>query len=396
MQYAVRYFDKTQCLVSEETLEASSEAELRDCLQAAGRTLLELRVLSVERGRRGRSPDFDTAWWCRELRTLLRAGMTVVDAIETQRAQAGTGLRSQVHARLLRALHEGQSLSRAMRSCEVFPDVLIAGVAGSERTSTLVESLDDYLRYDQILERLRRQAVSSAIYPLVVITLGTAISLFLLFYVVPRFSRMYAGVHTDLSAATQFVLWLSSLMRDHVQLVAGALAAAVLLAAWAWQRGWIAGALNWLVSQAPLIAEEIEHYKLAKLYQSLALMFRGGYPLDEAMELCLGLELGAKVSEGLKTTRRHIARGRDVAASLADAGLTDAVSQRLLAVGQRTGEFDAVLQTIADRHAERFSTFVERATRIIEPVLLLLVALLVGGLVVMLYMPVFDIANSVR
>ena len=283
-----------------------------------------------------------------------------------------------------------------MRSCEMFPDVLVASVAGSERTSTLVEALDDYLRYDQMLERLRRQAVSSAIYPLVVVTLGTVISLFLLFYVVPRFSRMYAGAHTDLSSATQFVLWLSSLMRDHMPWMVAALAGAVGAAAWAWERGWIAHALSRLVSLVPFIAREIEQYKLAKLYQSLALMFRGGYPLDEAMELCLGLELGTKVSEALKATRRHVARGRDVAASLADAGLTDGVSQRLLAVGQRTGEFDAVLQTIADRHAERFSTFVERATRIIEPVLLLLVALVVGGLVVMMYMPVFDIANSVR
>ena len=79
----------------------------------------------------------------------------------------------------------------------------------------------------------------------------------------------------------------------------------------------------------------------------------------------------------------------------AAAGLTQTVSERLIAVGERTGGFDAVLQTIADRHAQAFATFVERATRIVEPLLLLLVALVVGGVVVMMYMPIFDMAGSI-
>jgi general secretion pathway protein F len=85
-----------------------------------------------------------------------------------------------------------------------------------------------------------------------------------------------------------------------------------------------------------------------------------------------------------------------VSTAFADASLTDSVTQRLLAVGERTGNFDRVLQTIAERHSANFTTFVERATRIIEPVLLLLVALVVGGIVVMMYMPVFDIASSIQ
>ena len=90
-----------------------------------------------------------------------------------------------------------------------------------------------------------------------------------------------------------------------------------------------------------------------------------------------------------------ISRGRPASSAFARAGLTDVVTERLLAVGERTGAFDGVLQTIADRHADRFSTFVERATRIVEPLLLLVVALVVGGIVVMMYMPVFDMANSI-
>jgi general secretion pathway protein F len=91
-----------------------------------------------------------------------------------------------------------------------------------------------------------------------------------------------------------------------------------------------------------------------------------------------------------------MARGRAVSQAFAAARLTEPVSERLLAVGERSGSFEAVLQTVAARHAQSFSTFVERATRVVEPLLLLVVALVVGGIVVMMYMPIFDIANGIR
>lgn len=398
MRYAVRYFEPALSRVVDEEVDADSEAELRARLRQNKCTVLALHAaagasIAVSSGRAA----FDVAWWCRELRTLLKAGMTVVEAIETLHAQANSGRRAEVHARLLRSLRQGQSLSNAMRSCgDAFSDVLVASVAASERTSTLVEALDDYLRYDEMLRRLRKQAVSAAIYPLVVVALGALISLFLLFYVVPRFSRMYTDVSRELSGATQAVLWLSAVMRERSGVVLGALAGVAGGAAWAWRRGWVAAAAAALAASVPSLQRQLDEYKYAKLYQSLALMFRGGYTLDEALAVCEGLRLGGRFTPALAGARGQLARGRSVSASFSEAGLTDTVSQRLLAVGERTGGFDAVLQTVADRHADAFATFVERATRIIEPVLLLVVALVVGGIVVMMYMPIFDIANSVR
>ena len=405
--FRVRYFDPARSGVVEEAIDAASEAAAREAMAAARRVVLDLQPLQAGTGgssgsgsgraaARPAGAAFDVAWWCRELRTLLKAGMTVVEALETLQAQAGGGVRERVHTQLLRALREGQSLSRAMRGCGAFSDVLVASVSASERTSTLVDALDDYLRYDELLRRLRRQAVSAAIYPAVVTALGAAIALFLLLYVVPRFSRMYTDSHRNLSPATQAVLWLSAVVRSHFAVIVAALGAAGVGAVAAWRSGWVARAAAGLVAHIGPLDRRIDTYRLAKLYQSLALMFRGGYTLDEAIEVAGGLDLGPRLSASLAQARRDIARGRSVAAALSEAGLTDVVTERLLAVGERTGAFDTVLQTIADRHAEDFATFVERATRIIEPLLLLGVALVVGGIVVMMYMPIFDIANSIR
>jgi general secretion pathway protein F len=396
MRYAVRYIRAGGQAVVEETAEAASEVELRTRLAAAGGVVLELRAAKAAAAPRVGGGSFSVAWWCRELRTLLRAGMTAVEAIETLAADRQDATRDRVHSALLKSLREGQSLSRAMRGIGVFPEVLVASVTASERTSTLPDALDDYLRYDEMLERLRRQAVSAAIYPAVVVGMGALIALFLLVFVIPRFSRMYVDFHGAVSPATQAVLWLSRALSEQLPLVLAAFAATGVVAAALWRSGALARTLVAAVEAVEPLRVQWDHFRLAKLYQSLALMFKGGFTLDEALQVCQGLDLGPRMAAGLAVARREIARGKSASSALAGGRLTETVTERLLAVGERTGGFEAVLQTIADRHAQAFATFIERATRIVEPLLLLLVALVVGGIVVMMYMPIFDIAGGMR
>ncbi len=395
--YTVRYFDPALTRVVEERASAQTEAELRQQWGVAGRVVLGLRVDAPSRRAAIKRPaTFDVAWWCRELSTLLKAGMTVVEALETLDAQSRGGTREAVHAKLLRLLREGQALSRAMQGSGAFPEVLVASVTASERTSTLTSALDDFLRYDEMLQRLRRQAISAAIYPAVVVSFGALIALFLLLYVIPRFSRMYVDFHGTVSMPTRVLLSVSRTLHDSLPWVIAALCAAVVLMVWAWRSGWVLATAQRVAEEITPLQRQWDHFRRAKLYQSLALMFKGGYTLDESLTVCEGMGLGAGTRQGITRARDELARGRGVSAAFSDAGLTDLVSERLLAVGERSGGFDAVLQTIADRHASAFATFVERATRIVEPVLLLIVALVVGGIVVMMYMPIFDIANGVR
>ncbi len=401
MRYLVRWFDRAQSAVREDTFDVSARdglpAMLADRVEASGGIVLSARPVGAERVRRvPAAAGFDASWWCREMRTLVMAGMTVVEALETVSSQRLGATRASANAALLGKLHEGKALSVAMREVGAFPPVLVAGVTASERTSGLVEALDEFLRYDDMLQKLRRQVISAAIYPAVVVALGTLIVLVLLLFVVPRFSQMYRDLHGPMSAATHLLVSVSSALSLHGTLI-GAVAAALAAGfAVAWQRGHVQRAA---VSAALLIEplqRQLDQYRLAKFYQSLALMFRGGYPLDEALRQCEGLALGPRLDGGIRGAGTALLVGTRVSEAFGNAGLTDTVAARLLAVGERTGNFDRVLQTIAERHASLFATFVERATRIVEPLLLLLVALLVGGVVVMMYMPVFDIASSLH
>lgn len=400
MQFKVRYYDPGQAAVLERLAQAESLQAVQAQLAGEGLVFVGAEAQPSGPARTpllgGGAGAFNVAWWCRELRTLLQAGMTVVEALETLQAQSSQGARGDIQSKLLRALREGRPLSKAMHESQAFPPVLVASVKASERTSTLGSALADFLAHDEMMGALRKQVVSAAIYPAVVVTLGLLITLFLLLYVIPRFSGMYVDFHGNLSLPTQVLLGFSKAVSQHTAEVAAGLAALVVGGVW-WVRS--GGAMRFAVAVGSRIGplqRQWDHFRLAKLYQSLALMFRGGYTLDEAMALCETLGLGARMSEAVARARIDLARGKRVSATLSQAGLTDTVAERLLAVGERTGSFDVVLQTISQRHAAAFTTFVERATRLVEPVLLLMVALLVGGIVVMMYMPIFDIANGVR
>ena len=239
--YAVRYFDEGRTAIVEEFAQAESEQQVRAMYSHGGCVLLGLWAKSATVGRTHlKTSDFDVSSWCRELRTLLVAGMTVVEALDTLRAQSQGGVVGAVQAGLARSLAEGQALSRAMALSGKFPQVLIASVTASERTSALPAALADFLVYDELISKLKRQVVSAAVYPAVVVTLGLLITMFLLVFVIPRFSRMYVSFKGAVSAPTQALLWLSDALQNHTAILLAIFASAVALFVWSRQSGWIA------------------------------------------------------------------------------------------------------------------------------------------------------------
>jgi len=394
MQFLTRWIAPHQTLIEEALVDAPDERTLRARLQSEGAV-----VLSIARPRRALattgSKAFDVAWWCRELATLLRAGMSAVEAIETLQLQT-TRAGGEVQVRLLTALHQGQSLSQAMQATGGFPQVLVASVLASERTSRLADALDDFLQYDRQLKSLRRQAISAAVYPAVVVGVGLLIALFLLTFVMPRFARMYGSFRGEVSWVTQLMLWFSGALTHSLPFVLGGLAVLVFGIRWALAEG--RGRLLWnrVLAIVPPLRRAQQDFSRAQLFQALMLTLRGGYPLVEAMRVCERLGLDPGMGAALASAREAVERGQPASDALGRAHLVDAVGERLLRVGERSGQFEQVLRTLADRHAEAFATFVQRATRLVEPLLLLVVAVLVGGIVIMMYMPIFDIANRLH
>lgn len=386
--------------VREDTVPLADAPALIEQLHRQGRVVLSTHAAKgsrIERWLGNRTAGRRLTLLCRELRTLLAAGMTVVEAIET--LQARSRLEHREHALvdlIANGLRRGQSLSATLAHIEHCPPVLVAAVKAGERTSDLVRSLDEYLRFDGLLARLRSRVISAAIYPALVSLVGLTISVFLLLVVMPNFAAMYENLRTGpteaMATGMQLARWVA-IHRWAVWAILGTMAAAILL--------WIGtGAarrqLTALARQVPYIDQRLLDFELALLYQAVALLLQGGYPLPEALRVALTSALSRRVSASLEQVASTVDRGKPVAEALAGAGLCDEVGRRLLAAGERNGQFARVAEAVAELHADRFERFIERLTRIVEPVLLFAVSLMVGGIVLVMYMPVIDLATQLR
>jgi len=397
MQYRVRSLCLGDSAVSEQLMESSDEQSLRTFLQTQGQTVLSVRPASSRFSfkpalARHRFPVF-----CREVRTLIHAGMTIVEAVDTLSARERIeGRGDSLSAALLAQLQQGKSLSKALSDLPGTPAVLIAAVSAGERTSNLIEALDDYLRFNKLVEQLRTKVISASIYPALVTSLGLAISLFLLLVVMPNFAGMYENLRGASSGTTALTIHISQFIGKNRNAVLTGLAVSTVA-----MTLWIAGGhakrfVTDLGRSIPWIRQRIEDFQLAMMYQALALLLKGGYPMTEAMTVASQSALSLHLKNALDQALGQIERGGLVSQALAEARLCDEVGRRLMAAAERNGDFYLAADVVSRLHGERFELFIERTTRIAEPLLLLAVALMVGTIVVMMYLPVFDMATNLR
>lgn len=401
-QFLVRHLRLGDSAVTQSTLTASDAQEARRQLESQGQAVLSVQQIRKQTaglrfglGARKQAPSFSL--FCRELRTLIQAGMTVVEAADTLSARERLeGARDSLAATLLEKLQHGMSLSAAMAALPGAPAVLIAAVRAGERTSNLEEALDDYLRFDALVAQLRKKVISAAIYPALVTLIGLSISLFLLLVVMPNFASMYENLRGNSEGSLAFTIEMSRFLGSHrlgVFTALGICAVGVVL----WistgmaKRHAIAGAFA-----IPWMRARIEDFQLAMMYQALALLLKGGYPMTSAMQVAGQSALSPQLKAQLARASASIEHGGLVSQALAKEGLCNEVDRRLMAAAERNGNFHIATQVVSRLHGERFELFVERVTRIVEPILLLAVALVVGGIVVMMYLPVFDMATQLR
>lgn len=400
MKLTVRYFQAGQSAISEEVVEAVSESALRAqwAAEPLGRSILSIQTGQPSNYKTTQSASLKAAdypLFCRELKTLLHAGMTVVEAIDTLAATA-TVSQGNIARPLYQQLSAGQSLSQALSQLANVPDVLLAAVRSGERTSNLGEALDDYLAYHGMVADLRSKVVSAAIYPALVSVLGISITLFILMIVMPNFARMYDNLRGSAKGLTAVVIGVSSFMNAHRSEVFAGLIVLVLLLVWWIRTGRAKRALLALAWAIKPLRLEIEHFQLAMLYQTLHLLIKGGYPVTEAMTIAGSAALNQQMQAGLRAALARIEQGKPIAQTLFDRGLCSEVDRRLMAAAERNGDFYRTAEVVSGLHREHFETFVGRATRIIEPALIFLVALMVGSVVVMMYLPVFEMSTQLR
>jgi len=381
--------------VSSHVLSAVDESDARRQLE-----LRDLKIISLTPLRRtqlfSRPAQLQLAVFSQQLVSLLDAGLSLVESLEALAERESSAAAQQILQRILARLYEGQTLANALaEQPSTFPPLYVASVRASERTGALRESLARYIAYAQQADALRKTLVNACIYPAVLLGVGLLVTLFLLGYVVPRFSAIYEDVGTDLPAASRVLLQWGQLMDAHGGLMAAALAALLTAIAYTFSRPATREKVGKWVTKIPAVGRQLHLYQLARLYRTTGMLIRGGMPAVAALDMSAGL-LRTESRKAFAAATLAVREGQSLAQAMESNGLTTAVAARMLRVGERSGNMGEMMERIAAFCDEELARWVAVVTRLIEPLLMTVIGLIIGVIVVLMYFPIFQLAGSIR
>ena len=394
MEFRIKALDASSGVVSC-LIDAVDEADARRQL-----ALKDLKVISLEPVRRLRrllhTPHLQIAVFSQQLVSLLEAGLSLVEALEALAQKESNAGTKHTLDRILARLYEGQTLAAAIAEHPAtFPDLYIASVRASEKTGALREALTRYIAYQEQADALRKTLVNACIYPAVLLVAGLLVTLFLMGYVVPRFSSIYEDVGTDLPLASRLLLDWGKLIDAHAALVTAGLVGGIAGAIYGLSRPAVRAAAGAWLARIPAIGRQLHVYQLARLYRTVGMLVRGGMPAVPALRMSGGVVLsGARTAYAAAT--RAVTEGQSLADAMERNGLTTPVAARMLRVGERSGNMGEMMERIADFCDEELARWVAVMTRLIEPVLMIVIGLVIGVIVVLMYVPIFQLAGSIQ
>jgi len=377
------------------TMEALDESEVIARLQREGAQVLSI---VAERGHwlSARRARFPLLLFTQELIALLDAGLTLTEALETLAEKESRPESRQLIDRLLTTMREGRPFSAALTAqADAFPPLYAATVRAAESTGDLSPALARYVGYQNQIDTVKKKVMSASIYPMLLIGVGTLVIGFLLTYVVPRFASVYADSGRDLPWMSQMLLSWGEMVAAHGGWIAlgvvGLLASLVLALVQPATRA----ALTRLAWRTPAIGVHLRTFELARFYRSLGMLLVGGIPIVSALGMVSNL-LSAHLRSGATTAIEAMRRGETISAAFAHGELTTPVAARLLRVGEKSGRMGEMMERIAIFHDEEMARWVDWFMRLFEPLLMVFIGLTIGLIVVLLYMPIFELAGSIE
>ncbi len=394
MKYEIRALKGAEGLVTL-ALEAPDETSALEQARAQGLAVLSARPQrALPAFTSPFAARFPLLLFSQELVALLSAGLSLPEVIETLGEKEARPESRRVFAALRESLYEGRSFSQALeRFPETFPSLYVSTVRAAERTGDIAEALGRYIAYHERLDAVRRKVVSAAVYPAVLLGVGGLVVLFLLGYVVPRFAGVYDEVGRELPVLSRLLIDWGRLMNTNGWALAILVVAAVAAAALAWGR--LKSLLGRLARRVPALGERLRVYHLARFYRTVGMLLRGGTPLVTAFGMVSGIMPEAMRAQLADATQR-VREGGHLSAAMEATGLTTPVAARLLRVGEKSGEMAEMMDRIAVFHDEELARWIDLVTKLFEPLLMAVIGLVIGVIVVLMYLPIFELAGSLQ
>lgn len=365
-------------------------------IDAQGRLVNTPESTASGAGDRARRGSLDRIQWAEDLAELIAAGLSIRESLQILAERPGRASEQRLLADLRLQIEQGATLSNAMaKRIDVFGEPLVALVGASEMTSNLPDGLRRFAQVSRRVQALRTHIVSALVYPALLTFTGLAVLVFLLGVVVPRFAQVVQQNAQALSGPSGWLLGMGQwLGQTRTVWMTAVLAVPVMLALFLRSpRG--REALQRILLRLPRIGMALRDLHRARFFASMATLTLGGVPVLQALTLSAPLLLGAesgRLAQGIAAIRR----GDPVAQALSGRPFDDSVILRLLEVAQRTASLPTTFERLAHLIETRVSRDIDRLMRLFEPVMMLVLGVLIGTVVVLMYVPILELATAVQ
>ncbi|MDB5799317.1 MAG: type secretion system protein [Rhodocyclales bacterium] len=386
--------DKSGKIVRGET-RAATEKVVQAALRRQGISVLKVKKRSFARG--SKVKERDIAIFTRQLATMMRAGVPLLQSFDIAIKGSGNPAMARLMNEIRNDVETGTSLSQALRKRPAYFDALYANlVQAGEQSGALENLLDRLATYKEKIMAIKSKIKSALFYPASVVVVASAVVTVMMLFVIPEFKKVFISFGADLPAPTLFVMAISDFFVAHAFLVFAGIAAAIVGLVFAYKRSpQMQATMDRLILQVPVIGDIIRKATIARWTRTLATMFAAGVPLVEALDSVAGAAGNRVYMVATKAIQNEVATGVSLTVAMQGSGVFPAMVVQMVSIGEESGQLDSMCSKVADFFEREVDDMVAGLSQLIEPIIIVFLGTVIGGLVVAMYLPIFKIGAVV-
>jgi len=386
--------DKTGKVVRGE-IRATGDAMVQAMLRRQGIQVIKVRKQKMARG--GRISEKDIALFTRQLATMMKSGVPLLQAFDIAMKGSGNAALARLLNDIRTDVETGSNLSQAFAKHPAHFDRLFCNlVAAGEQAGILDGLLDRIATYKEKILAIKSKIKSALFYPTaVVVVAGLVISVMMLF-VIPEFKSVFTSFGADLPAPTLLVIAISDAFVAYWYLIFGALIAAIVAIAWSYKRSTaMQVAVDRLVLRIPVVGAIIRKATVARWTRTLSTMFAAGVPLVEALESVGGASGNHVYLVATRQIQGEVSTGTSLTVAMQNADVFPTMVVQMVSIGEESGQLDSMLSKVADFFEQEVDDAVAGLSQLLEPLIMVFLGTVIGGLVVAMYLPIFKLGAIV-
>jgi len=393
IQYSWEGKDKTGKVVKGET-RGAGEASVSAHLRRQGITVTKIKKSSKSGGT---VSEKDVTLFTRQLATMLKSGVPLLQAFDI----VGKGHENPAVARLLLDIktdvETGSSLEQAFRKFPLYFDELFCNLIGAGEAAGILDSLLDRLAtYKEKIQAIKSKIKSALFYPVSIIVIAVVITAVIMIFVVPAFKKMFEGFGADLPGPTLVIMAISDFFVTWWWAIFGGIGGGLYWFFYTWKRSKaLQRSMDRLLLKVPVFGPLVRKATIARWTRTLATMFAAGVPLVEAFDSVAGAAGNAVYYDATKQIQRDVTSGTSLNTAMVNSAVFPSMVLQMVAIGEESGSIDSMLSKVADFYEAEVDDAVEALSSLMEPIIMVVLGTLIGGMVVAMYLPIFKMGQAV-